>query len=167
MRFSIASGTDNSLLQLISDSSADVEVHTHEIDNHTRPYGIENLEYDGLISSQAAVAPHARTLRGTYVVPANTTGRVDLMHISYIRKTVASAVGLITIETVINILGGVEVNVLKSFMLDNTVGASKVITISPKIILLATDEIKHYTTDLSTGGTIDFQINTVSLEVDA
>lgn len=167
MRFSVASGTDNSLLQLIALSNDDIELHTHEIDNNTRPYGAEGLIHRTAGYEAFNVAPHGLTQRSTYVVPANKIARVDIGAIEMLRSAVATALNYAFIRIRYTPDGGSERTLLTLFMETNTIGDRLDRQLANPFIMLEGDEINIETLDSSTGGTIDYHTQISLGEIDA
>lgn len=167
MRFSVASGTDNALLQTITDSNADIELHTHEIDNNTRPYGIEGLEHIQLAYEGFSIAPHSDTVRASYTVPANKIFRVDLLSIQLIRISTPSSIGHSWGSVSITEFGGASVITFKRSLFTLVEGSDIHEAVSPKIILEAGDYIKLHTADFSTIGNVIYQLYMHGVEVDA
>ena len=131
MRFSVASGTDNSLLQLIA--------------NDTEPYGI-----GGLLPIQrhfaTATGPHALTERLTYTVPADRIARLDFMQLSLLLSTIATVTALPTAEVRIIPSGGAFTILMSARIVSiGVVGDKSDNVSSPKIILEAGDEINIFT----------------------
>lgn len=167
MRFSVASGTDNSLLQLIVNANVANELHNHQIELYVKPYGIEGLNPVQAGPNLTDIAPHGLTVRATYTVPANKITRIDLIDIMALRKTVAGTVGIIEVMCTLDIGGGGAIHCLRQMMLDNNVGASIQDSISPKIIMEAGDTIALRSSDLSATGTADYRMAYVLSELDA
>lgn len=167
MRFSVASGTDNSILQLISNSNADIELHTHEIDNHTRPYGVEGLNAIQKSYGPSTVAPHGSAQRWSYIVPANKIARLDLLSLGFFRATAPTSAGEFNVTFWTIPSGGAKVLLQVIASNSSTIGDTKVITISPKIIFEAGDELQMETIDISTGGTVSFFGSAYLSELDA
>jgi len=167
MRFSVASGTDNSLLQLISNSNDDIELHTHETDNNTRPYGIEGLSPIHLQYFGSTVVPHAYTSRGSYTVPANKIARIDLIALSIMRITVPTTNGQVLSDIQITPSGGSTTRLVEVKFIDGLAGGRDALTVAPKMILEVGDEIELFTTDVSIAGTIAYKIGVWLSEIDA
>lgn len=167
MRFSVASGTDNSLLQTISNSNDDIELHTHETDNHTRPYGVEGLssiqrEYIG-----NGIATHGETQRATYTVPANKITRLDYFSLRLSRSTPGSTSGDSYILIDITLSGGSSIRLSTCNVLSNTFGAHAFESGSPKIILVTGDQIEIMSAMGGSGGSFELWAALFLSEVDA
>lgn len=166
MRFSTASGTDNSLLQTIANSNADIELHTHEIDNHTRPYGVEGKVTIQPFFSGTGVAPHGSALRTTYTCPADKIARIDSISLLLWRKTVAGTNGVVEMLASYDNDGSTAVAILNIAIFTNAIGDRAMANISPKIFLDEGDAFHFFTLDLSTTGTIDYRGHAFITEVD-
>jgi len=160
MRFSVASGTDNSLLQTIANQ-------TLNVNQYLRPYGIVGIALQLPQYQGTGIAPHVAVERWTYTVPANKIARVDMISLSQTRVNASTTIGNSSLT--LNIApGGINsVRLLKNMMRTQAIGDTRRIDISPKIILSATDRIYGYTEDTSLGGGVSYLASVVISEIDA
>lgn len=153
MRFSVASGTDNSLLQLIA--------------NDTEPYGIGGLTHIS-IEDFILRGPHVDQAWATYTVPANRIARLDHFEITLLRQTVAAPVGLASAYIRIQPFGAGVRTLSRSFIDGvNAIGDRASVFGSPKIIFEEGDIVSIRSLDVSTGGTIYYNNKFSVSELDA
>ena len=117
--------------------------------------------------SAAGVAPHTSTLRWSYTVPSGKKAFLELADIEVVRATAATTVGMVSAGITYTPSGGSEVNVIVVEIRTNGVGDRAGKTVGQAFVMSAGDSIKAYTTDTSTGGTIDYTMSAKITEFDA
>lgn len=111
------------------------------------------------------VSPHTLTQRWIYTVPANRRAFIYSLYIFYERATVATTVGRYGGHFGAD--DGVTTPAfIQTYTRDNTVGFIKDAALSPVGFMESSAHIQFYTTDTSTGGTVDFFGTLMALEFD-
>lgn len=167
MRFSVASGTDNSLLQAIALSNADIELHTHEIDNNTRPYGIEGLLQVLKSYGPTSQGPHTFTQRWVYTVPSNKVARLDLCTIGFQRWNASTTASQTSVTLIVDAVSVGKRDILHTQTYDSDNLDPIIQTITPRIILVEGDELEFVTYDDSIGGVVYYWGHAYISQVDA
>lgn len=152
MRFSYLSGVRNDLLQEIANNSEGVAVPP-------------NMDAPAL-QWWATYSPHASTLRYTYTVAADRLLVLKSAMIQLLRRTTPSASGFIYAALQIRKTGVGDTSVIVLRMNNGAIGGSKELSIPINVRLEPGDRVRFYTSDSSTGGTVDFQLTVNSEEYD-
>lgn len=115
---------------------------------------LRKLEY-----SAVGVAPHVDIVRDSNT-PASGK-RVLLSHFYFrIRRATAAAVlGLVTVQFRVDFLIA-----LKATLNDNTVGAEKIVALGSNLVMPTGLQFDLRTDDLSTGGTVDYDLYVAGTE---
>ena len=112
------------------------------------------------------VAPHANTQRWTYTVPAARKCMIEVLMARALRVTVAAPVGraggFVYLSNVTNNPALIDVA-----LINNTVGAIDARNLGGSVTLLAGNTIEAWTSDASTGGTVEWAMMMKGLEFDA
>jgi hypothetical protein len=114
----------------------------------------------------ASGAPHAATLRLTYVVPKDRKAMLELVQLSIKRLTAAATESDILAYLIIT-TNGESSRILTSRIVTNNVGDSEKCEVGGTIMLNFGDRIDIYTFDGSTGGTIRYFLSYKVTEFDA
>ena len=153
MRQSNASGVRNDLLQVIADRT-----------NNIRPRVNETLECD---MHNVTLTPHANTQHISYEVPVGREAEVIILPSTVHRRTVASVLGWVSLSCALNVSGGGNQSVHQPELYTNNVGD---IVSKPNvggIIMHAGDKLQFSSVDLSTDGTIRYEMGYYIREYDA
>jgi len=110
----------------------------------------------------ADIAPHATTTRATYTVPTGKKAMVMSGYSEMLRKTAATAVG-----NSYAIIKRAALYLIGLFMRKNTVGDQVNEAIGINAMLLAGQALELVTSDASTAGTIDYEIDAHIIEFNA
>jgi hypothetical protein len=107
-------------------------------------------------SYKGGQTPHAVTKRWDYTVPNGKKAFVEYMFIRIIRRTAASAVGIV--EAYISVVGaGADSGrIFEASLQTNNVGDKECVIVGQSMILVEGDELVAYDLDSSTDGTLDF-----------
>lgn len=140
MRFSVASGTDNALLQIIADN--------------TEPFAFPGFLQVLRAYGPTGLAPHGVTQRWTYTVPVNKIARVDLVDMGLHRQSSSTTLGNHYCRIVVTPNGESDSPIMSLHEQEGSPEKVTTKSASPKIILLAGDEIEYQTGDSGVGGSV-------------
>jgi hypothetical protein len=119
------------------------------------------------VYSAAGVAPHTTTPRWTYTVPSGKKAMIEFLHVRILRSAAATTAGKVTAAISITPSGGPSADIMVANILTNNVGDREALVSGATLTLLAGDKIAGYTSDASTGGTIDYVLACKATEFDA
>jgi len=111
-------------------------------------------------------APHAETERLSVTCPADRKFLVELLYAEVTRLTAGVAAGFCASRFKLTPKGETEKELLTVQFLDNNVGYTKNFGIGQSITMFQGDVLKGYTLDLSTGGTVNYQLSVKLTEFD-
>lgn len=109
-----------------------------------------------------AVAPHTTTTRATYTVPTGRKAFITALHAEVYRRDAPTTAGKVYAQV---FWSGVVM--LKASHLNATVGSVERSSVGVDNALMAGDTVFIETCDLSTGGTMDYQVGVAIVEFDA
>jgi hypothetical protein len=112
-------------------------------------------------------APHSRTSRFSFTVPAGKKAFVEYASIYARRSTAASTAGLVQATIEITPSGGGIAVIAEAQLLTNNVGDADRMDVGQGITLNAGDKIEGYTVDASTGGAVNLLVACKITEFDA
>ena len=115
----------------------------------------------------SGVAPHSATQRATYTVPAGRKARVTTAKIAHIRTTAATTAGLTQAYAVLTPVTAAAGNLYLVQALNGAVGAGDELNAQGQAVLLAGDTLALYTSDVSTGGAVNYDLYLHLTEFDA
>jgi hypothetical protein len=116
-----------------------------------------NPAHDILTYEGNGVAPHAATQRDTYTVPTGKKAFIGAAEVEVVRQTAASTAGRATIYIRVTPYGGSGTVLIVVGTWKNAVGDDARLSIGQSICLYAGDVVDIYTSDGSTGGTVDYR----------
>lgn len=103
----------------------------------------------------ATIAPHVSTLRLSYTCPAGKKAFVQTAFVGMMRATVAAPVG--EVDWLIQHYDGSQAAIVAMIQtFDNVVGNPHIERVSFNIYLTAGQAIRFYSSDTSTGGTVNY-----------
>lgn len=114
---------------------------------------IERREYVA-----SGVAPHSATTRDTITTPSGTRYLIDTVYMRLRRASSASTNGYVVAMLSFTPSGGTARAIAGLQLYDNTVGYSTFATVPVGLVLYYLDSLSIVTYDLSTGGTVDYQV---------
>lgn len=117
--------------------------------------------------SSGAIAPHGITERWTYTVPTGKKAFVQSLLAVAQRITAAAPVSQYAALVTVTPNGGTLARVLLALLLTNNVGDSAREHYGASGALAAGDVLASSTVDLSTGGTVDYNLSAWYIEFDA
>jgi hypothetical protein len=123
----------------------------------TRPYYDREGSHVILGYEGVGIGPHAAALRDTYSIPANFQAKVTNIGLTVVRKTAAAPVGAVRAYVYHNSTAGTY-KIQVAELLKNAIGDDANVHIGEGLWLAPNDLIALYTEDLSTGGTIDYNL---------
>jgi hypothetical protein len=115
---------------------------------------------------QNAVAPHGLTTRFTYTVPSARKAFLGALYAHVFRVTAGAPVGLV-VCTVTHTNGANIANLVDFAFTDNTLLAQRQVAYGSSDVMVAGDTLVLQTSDGSTGGTVDYRIDSKITEFDA
>ena len=113
------------------------------------------------------VAPHSNTQRATYTVPAGRKARVTTAKLTHLRTTAATTAGIVLAYAQLTPVGASAGILYLTQSLNGAVGAGDELNAQGQAVLLAGDQIALYTADVSTGGTVNYDLYLHLTEFDA
>lgn len=114
-----------------------------------------------------AIAPHAVTQRWTHTVATGKKERVQHTYMGWRRVTAAAPVGIVTLDVQYTPNGGTVIHLQERRTLLNAVNDLFDESYNAQLDMFAGDLLEAYTTDLSTGGTTEYNIAAVIVAYDA
>jgi hypothetical protein len=114
-----------------------------------------------------STAPHAETERWTYTVPAGKKAFLETLSMRMQRSSAASTGGTAVAWVGVYPSGGVPKYLAFCAIVTNTVGDKDSSIVGQAIVMKAGDIIRARTSDLSTGGAIDYFLAYKITEFDA
>lgn len=123
----------------------------------------------GQVYSQAAVAPLAQTNQWTYTVPSARKAYMDFALASLIQNVASAPAGKAGAFIRVNHVDTPTVSPFAAYAVKNAaaVGSSDRSQVGGTVMCKAGDIIKAFNFDLSTGGSIDYEIDASFTEFDA
>jgi len=115
----------------------------------------------------AGVAPHLETIRWTYTVPAAKKAWISAAFVAARRATAATTAGEVRARVVFAPSGGQYGSIIMARIFGNVVNDQDKAAFGPGMMMQATDQLLGLTMDLSTGGTIDYEVTAVIVEFGA
>ena len=122
---------------------------------------LSSIGYEGL-----NVAPHIKTLRDTYTIPANKCIKLDMLDSDIISSTVTPAEALVTIEIEVVDLALNVITLHKAFMYGKTITANSSHEHDSNLFISDEATINLYTTDPSAAGTVNYYSKIIFLVFD-
>ena len=121
------------------------------------------------VGFSGALAPHSTTIRWTYTCPAGKRAMIELLQCSVRRVTAASMPNDFFSGILFTPIVGDEGIILIAYITsaETAVGAKELNMLGGNLMLQPGDEIKGYTGDFSTGGTVFYVLNYKLTEFDA
>lgn len=115
----------------------------------------------------SGVAPHGKTTRWTYTVPAGRKAFIEVMNATFFRLTAAGAASIVAaeIEEIPN--GGVTADIAIPATIDNTIGVQQRVQASSQFAMSAGAQLIGSTVDASTTGSINYNLAFHGNEYDA
>jgi hypothetical protein len=102
------------------------------------------------------VAPHAETLRLTYTCPTGKKTIINMMEILVQRYSAATTAGIAKAKITYKPSGGIEAKLVEAPIVTNAVGDKIDLCFGQTIMLNPGDVLNVYTSDSSTGGTVNY-----------
>jgi len=127
---------------------------------------LEWYDRNPIAKSQAyngsGVAPHSMTVRATYTVPTGKKALIAFAEGVIVRVTAATAVGWVEV-----LVQGANNEAFRLNHINNTVNSYEQGRTYVGYVLLAGQDINLQTQDLSTGGTLSYNVFITSMEFSA
>lgn len=120
----------------------------------------------GLLYQDNGIPPHAQTQRVTYTAPANRKALLEASTTICLRLTAAAPVGLVRMSIAGTYDGATGAWQPAAIMLDNAVGALGGFSQSQQSILQPGNNVRGFTEDQSTGGTVQYIVTAKLTEYD-
>lgn len=108
--------------------------------------------------SDSSVAPHSETQRIGIGPGGENYMRIMSVHFAIRRQTAATTLGAVAVQCYFKDAVGTEHLMSRDYLIDNTVDAVLQEHFIPNLLLVQTTEFRVKTMDLSTGGTVQYQI---------
>lgn len=141
-----------------------------QISNPTtnRPYWYDRSDAFGCAFYKGnGIAPHSATARFNYTVPTSKAARIGLASLFAMRYTVATTNDYAEVRIVGYPTGGAVPDMFLRQLYTNTNGLGVAASGNMNIIAQAGREFQGFTSDASTGGTINYSLSLSYTEYDA
>lgn len=107
-------------------------------------------------NAYANVAPHGATTRWTYTCPTGKKAYLVNAMVGMMRRAVAAPVGVFTVEIDVTCVDATAAQLMVLRSIDNSITKEQNAMIGASAPLVAGELISSFTTDASTGGTVEY-----------
>lgn len=133
--------------------------YPYELESNSRPFWYDRNPLTVAEGYANTLAPHGNTERVSYIVPENRKCMIELIFTRIYRVTAAAPIGQYLAEWYLTPAGKAQADLFSLPMYTNNVGDIDRAILGQTLTLNAGDRIHANTRDLSTGGTVNYQLH--------